>query len=60
MKVTELDTKRWRLGVQMTEATVPTYLKQDPEFVGQMKRWTRSRMWLLFPFSLQLHAVFLP
>ncbi|KAK8040295.1 hypothetical protein PG991_000083 [Apiospora marii] len=43
LKVTELDTKRWRLGVQMTEeATVPTYLKAGPEFVGQMKRWTRS------------------
>ncbi|KAK8115571.1 glycosyltransferase family 2 [Apiospora sp. TS-2023a] len=43
LKVTELDTKRWRLGIQMTEeATVPTYLQQGPEFVGQMKRWARS------------------
>ncbi|KAK8118173.1 glycosyltransferase family 2 [Apiospora kogelbergensis] len=41
--VTELDTRRWRLGVQMTEqATVPTCLKQGSEFAGQMKRWTRS------------------
>lgn len=41
--VTELDTRRWRLGVQMTEqATVPTYLKQGSDFAGQMKRWTRS------------------
>ncbi|KAK8054317.1 glycosyltransferase family 2 [Apiospora saccharicola] len=48
MKVTELDTKRWRLGVQMTEeVTVPTYLKAGPEFVGQMKRWTRSCLRLI-------------
>ncbi|KAK8044078.1 N-acetylglucosaminyltransferase, partial [Apiospora rasikravindrae] len=42
-RVTELDTTRWRLGIQMTEeATVPTYVKQGSEFAGQMKRWCRS------------------